>query len=108
MNIIPFPSCSVVMCVNIVLLLYLINYFFSIQIYVVDLNPFYTGTGACLFTWQQNKKIFLGVDPLEFRHIATPYKQCFTGLHTHWQQVCENVVQQKTREDRHERKCVIL
>ena len=75
--------------------------------YVLDLYPFYPGTGACLFTWQQNKNVFID-GPLQFRHIPTPFKNCFTGLPAHWQQVCNNALQKKIREEPRNGKCVIL
>ena len=41
----------------------------SLQIYVVRLNPFYTGTGACLFTWNEHAKI-LTRGPFELRIVT--------------------------------------
>ena len=40
-----------------------------LQIYVVRLNPFYTGTGACLFTWAEHAKV-LTRGPFEFRIVT--------------------------------------
>ena len=46
-----------------------IHLILSLQIYVVRLNPFYTSTGACLFTWNEHAKI-LTRGPFELRIVT--------------------------------------
>ena len=78
----------------------------------MELHPFHTSTGACLFTWQQSQKQLTSTKgDVEFRCVKAPSKHCFTGLMTHWQCVCETVAQQKKNEDRRtpsSSKCLLL
>ena len=37
---------------------YIVDFFISPEkVYIVRLNPFHTGVGACLFTWNENAKV---------------------------------------------------
>eukprot|EP01080_Neovahlkampfia_damariscottae_P003788 gene3788-6949_t len=40
------------------------------KVYIIELNPFHIGAGACLFSWQHDRHIFFN-GPLEFRFNET-------------------------------------
>ena len=81
------------------------------KVYIVRLNPFYTGVGACLFTWNENAKV-LTRGPFEFRIIDEPKKapECFSSFQSDWQNMLESVLQSRKEERRQaaRTKCVIL
>jgi hypothetical protein len=78
------------------------------KVYVLDMYPFHTSVGACLFTWKQSQNQLMN-GPFEFRFISNPYRSCFTGLMSHWQNICENITRQKRDEtNRANSKCTLL
>ena len=81
------------------------------KVYIVRLNPFHTGVGACLFTWNENAKV-LTRGPFEFRIIDEPKKapECFSSFQSDWQTMLESVLQSRKEERRQaaRTKCVIL
>lgn len=81
------------------------------KVYIVRLNPFHTGVGACLFTWNENAKV-LTRGPFEFRIIDEPKKapECFSSFQSEWQNMLESVLQSRKEERRQaaRTKCVIL
>ena len=38
------------------------------EIHVVELNPFFEATGGCLFDWNLDKPVLMGIEPFEFRY----------------------------------------
>jgi hypothetical protein len=62
-NTIPHPS-------------FVIDFFVSPTrgVMIVELNPFHIGAGACLFSWQHDREIFMN-GPLEFRFNKIPAKR---------------------------------
>jgi len=90
---------------------YIVDFFISPdKVYIVRLNPFYTGMGACLFLWTENAKV-LTQGPFDFRIVEEPKKapECFSSLQSEWQNMLDSVLQQRREERRHAaRKCTIL
>lgn len=64
---------------------YVIDFFVDVdKIYVIELNPFHTGAGPCLFTWRENRELFMN-GPFEFRVVQAPGENPLHGLHGFWE-----------------------
>ena len=85
---------------------YVIDFFVDVdKIYVIELNPFHTGAGPCLFTWRgiyfficffslfqnfngfvqkENRELFMN-GPFEFRVVQSPGENPLHGLHGFWE-----------------------
>ena len=81
------------------------------QVYILRLSPFYTGTGACLFTWAEHGKL-LTKPPVNFKIIDSAHKapEIYSGLQSHWNSMLDSVLMQKQNEQRSQsgRGCTIL
>jgi hypothetical protein len=91
---------------------YVIDLFVSTEkVYVIRLSPFYTGTGACLYTWAEHGKL-LTSPPLDFKIIETARKapDLYSGLQSQWNSMLDSVLTQKQNENRANsgRQCSIL
>jgi hypothetical protein len=81
---------------------YIIDLFVSAEkVHILRLSPFYTGIGACLFTWAEHAKT-LTQGPLEFKIIESPRKapDLYSGLQSQWNSMLDSVLQQKQNENR--------
>lgn len=75
---------------------YVIDFFVGLEkVFVIEINPFHNGAGACLFTWRENRETFMN-GPFEFRVVESPRDDCLTALHATWQKQLEAIVMQKT------------
>jgi len=85
---------------------YVVDFFVGpTNVYIIEINPFHNGAGACLFTWREHREIFMN-GPFEFRVVQSPRDDCLTVLHANWQRQLESIVMQKTRPP--QRRCIIL
>ncbi|CAI8050302.1 Cell division cycle protein 123 [Geodia barretti] len=91
---------------------YVIDVFVSTEkVYVIRLSPFYTGTGACLYTWAEDGKLLTN-PPLDFKIIEAARKapDLYSGLQSQWNSMLDSVLTQKQNENRANsgRQCTIL
>ncbi|XP_065886483.1 uncharacterized protein [Dysidea avara] len=85
---------------------YVVDFFVGpSNVYIIEINPFHNGAGACLFTWREHREIFMN-GPFEFRVVQSPRDDCLTVLHANWQSQLESIVMQKSQPPR--RRCTIL
>jgi len=64
---------------------YVIDFFVDEnRVYVIELNPFHTGAGACLFSWRENRELFMN-GPFEFRVVEAPHENPLAALPAFWE-----------------------
>jgi len=92
--------------------------------YIIELNPFFSDTGGCLFSWREKKDTMVigGQSPFEFRVLTKPTEQPLLCLPTEWIEFIDEYrgrdhkVEHKKRlqsintnenqeEEKHRRKC---
>lgn len=87
---------------------YVIDFFVGPdKVFLIEINPFHNGAGACLFTWREHREVFMN-GPFEFRVVESPQDDCLTALHATWQKQLETIITQKTRPPRRGSVCHIL
>ena len=87
---------------------YVVDFFVGPEkVFLIEINPFHNGAGACLFTWREHREVFMN-GPFEFRVVESPQDDCLTALHATWQKQLETIIMQKTRAPRRHRACHIL
>ena len=85
---------------------YVVDFFVGpTNVYIIEINPFHNGAGACLFTWREHRELFMN-GPFEFRVVQSPRDDCLTVLHANWQSQLESIIMQQTQLPR--RRCIIL
>ena len=85
---------------------YVVDFFVGpTDVYIIEINPFHNGAGACLFTWREHRELFMN-GPFEFRVVQSPRDDCLTVLHANWQSQLESIIMQQTQLPR--RRCIIL
>ena len=87
---------------------YVIDFFVGPEkVFLIEINPFHNGAGACLFTWREHRETFMN-GPFEFRVVGSPQDDCLTALHATWQKQLETIITQKTQPPRRRHGCHIL
>ena len=87
---------------------YVVDFFVGPEkIFLIEINPFHNGAGACLFTWREHRELFMN-GPFEFRVVETPQDDCLTALHAMWQKLLETIVIHRTRPPRRRITCQVL
>ena len=87
---------------------YVIDFFVGPKkVFLIEINPFHNGAGACLFTWREHREVFMN-GPFEFRVVESPQDNCLTALHATWQKQLETIITQKTQPPRRRSACHIL
>ena len=54
------------------------------QVMVIELNPFHIGAGAALFSWRENRDLFLN-GPFEFRILEHVREDTYEIIPLKWQ-----------------------
>ena len=79
---------------------YVIDFFVGPEkVFLIEINPFHNGAGACLFTWREHREVFMN-GPFEFRIVGSPQDDCLTALHATWQKLLETIILQKKHPPR--------
>lgn len=87
---------------------YVVDFFVGLEkVYLIEINPFHNGAGACLFTWREHREVFMN-GPFEFRVVESPQDNCLTALHATWQKQLETIITQKSLPPRRRSLCHIL
>ena len=87
---------------------YVVDFFVGPEkVYLIEINPFHNGAGACLFTWREHREVFMN-GPFEFRVVESPQDDCLTALHATWQKQLETIIMQKTQPPRRRSFCHVL
>jgi len=87
---------------------YVVDFFVGPErVYLIEINPFHNGAGACLFTWREHREVFMN-GPFEFRVVESPQDNCLLALHATWQKQLETIITQKTRPPGRSFGCQIL
>jgi len=64
------------------------------NIKIIELNPFYNDTGACLFSWIEEKEL-LRNGPLEIRVVTEAPEDCYINLDQQWRPFLEDFRKKK-------------
>mmetsp|Transcript_11715 Transcript_11715/g.18454 ORF Transcript_11715/g.18454 Transcript_11715/m.18454 type:complete len:412 (+) Transcript_11715:29-1264(+) len=71
---------------------YVIDFFVDDnEIFVIELNPFHNGAGACLFSWRENRELFMN-GPYEFRVVEASHPDPIQYLSSFWERKLKSYV----------------
>jgi len=64
---------------------YVIDFFVDgDNIFVIELNPFHNGAGACLFSWREHRELFMN-GPYQFKVVEAAHKNPLEQLPAFWE-----------------------